>query len=142
VKVYTETLTISTSGGAGHGAFTDVTRMVTDAVGRSGISTGLVNVFIEHTSASLLIQENADPRVLGDLARWIARLAPESDAYEHDDEGPDDMPSHLRSAITKTSETIPIRSGALSLGTWQALYLFEHRAAAHRRTLEITVMGA
>ena len=141
MKVYTETLTISTNGGAGHAAFTDVTRMVTDAVGRSGIATGLVNVFIEHTSASLIIQENADPRVLGDLARWIARLAPESDAYEHDDEGPDDMPSHLRSAITKTSETIPIRSGALSLGTWQALYLFEHRAAAHRRTLEITVMG-
>ncbi len=141
MTVHTEALSVSTRGASGRASFTDVTAAVAEVVGRSGVKTGLVNVFIRHTSASLLIQENADPRVLGDLARWIARLAPESSEYEHDDEGPDDMPSHLRSAITKTSETIPVRAGALALGTWQALYLFEHRAAAHRRTLEVTVLG-
>jgi secondary thiamine-phosphate synthase enzyme len=98
-------------------------------------------VFIEHTSASLVVQENADPSVRRDLERWMERIAPESDDYEHDAEGPDDMPSHLRASITKTSETFPVRDGALALGTWQAIYVFEHRRSAHERRITITVMG-
>jgi secondary thiamine-phosphate synthase enzyme len=120
----------------------DVTSAVREVVAASGVATGLCNVFIAHTSASLVIQENADPAVLRDLERWMAKLAPEDgDAYEHDAEGLDDMPAHLRAAITKTSETIPVRAGKLALGTWQALYVWEHRAARHGRTLIVTVLG-
>jgi secondary thiamine-phosphate synthase enzyme len=89
-----------------------------------------------------LIQENADPRVLADLERWVAELAPESRAWEHDDEGPDDMPAHARSMITRTAETVPVTSGRLALGTWQALYLWEHRFRPHRRELVVTVIGS
>jgi secondary thiamine-phosphate synthase enzyme len=141
VKVHAESIAVQTPGGGGRASFVDVTEAVRAVVSRAGVTTGLAHVFIRHTSASLVIQENADPRVLADMARWFDRIAPRSAAYEHDDEGPDDMPSHLRSAITKTSETIPIRAGALALGTWQALYLFEHRDAAHTRTLEVTALG-
>lgn len=121
--------------------FVDVTREVRDIVERAGIETGLCNVFIKHTSASLVIQENADPAVLRDLQKWMARIAPESDVYEHDAEGADDMPAHLRSVITKTSETMPVTAKRLALGTWQALYVFEHRAAAHTREIVVTVYG-
>ncbi|HZR11306.1 MAG TPA: secondary thiamine-phosphate synthase enzyme YjbQ [Myxococcales bacterium] len=118
---------------------------VTDAVGRvvaaAGVRTGLCNVCLQHTSASLVVQENADPAVLRDLERFLARLAPESDDYEHDAEGPDDMPSHIRAALTRTAETLPVSGGSLALGTWQALYLWEHRRAPHRRTLVVTVWG-
>ena len=107
----------------------------------SRVTSGVVHVFVTHTSASLVIQENADPAVLRDLQRWVGDVAPESRTWEHDSEGPDDMPSHARSAMTKTSESIPVRRGALALGTWQALYLWEHRTAPHRRTVLITVMG-
>lgn len=125
-----------------HGeGFTDVTRRVEEVVAASGVTTGLCSIFIQHTSASLVIQENADPDVLGDLGRWITRIAPQSSSYRHDAEGPDDMPSHLRSAITRTSEVVPIVSGKLGLGTWQAIYIWEHRAAAHRRFLVVTVIG-
>ena len=110
-------------------------------VQQSGVSTGLCTVFVQHTSASLLIQENADPAVLRDLARWLERLAPESTDWEHDDEGPDDMPSHARSAVTRTSESIPVSGGRLALGTWQGLYLWEHRARAHSRRLVVHVAG-
>ena len=110
-------------------------------VAAAQVTTGLCTVFCRHTSASLVIQENADPAVLRDLARWMERLAPESDAYEHDDEGPDDMPSHIRSAITRTSESIPITRGALALGTWQGLYVWEHRARRHTRELVVHVAG-
>ena len=103
--------------------------------------TGLLTVFCQHTSASLVIQENADPAVLRDLEKWMARLAPEAAHYEHDDEGPDDMPGHLRSAITRTSETIPVMGGRLAFGTWQALYLWEHRQRGHRRRLVVSVIG-
>jgi secondary thiamine-phosphate synthase enzyme len=119
----------------------DVTRAVAEVVAGAGVTVGLCSVFVQHTSASLVIQENADPSVLRDLERWMAKLAPESSVYEHDDEGPDDMPGHLRSAVTRTSETIPITGGRLALGTWQAIYLWEHRSAPHTRRLIVTVLG-
>ena len=120
----------------------DVTEQVGRAVGRAGVRTGLCTVFVQHTSASLVVQENADPAVLRDLERWAERIAPEDAEYEHDAEGPDDMPSHIRSAVTRTTETIPIRDGSLLLGTWQAIYLWEHRRSPHRRHLVVTVVGA
>ena len=120
----------------------DVTEQVGRAVGRAGVRTGLCTVFVQHTSASLVVQENADPAVLRDLERWAERIAPEDAEYEHDAEGPDDMPSHIRSAVTRTTETIPIRDGSLLLGTWQAIYLWEHRRSPHRRRLVVTVVGA
>jgi secondary thiamine-phosphate synthase enzyme len=121
--------------------FVDVTRSVQGVVERSGIRTGLCTVFVQHTSASLVIQENADPAVLRDLSRWLSELAPEARAWEHDAEGPDDMPAHARSAVTRTAETIPVTDGRLALGTWQAIYLWEHRAAPHTRRLVVTVVG-
>jgi secondary thiamine-phosphate synthase enzyme len=121
--------------------FTDATREVGAVVEESGVTVGLCSVFVQHTSASLIIQENADPAVLRDLARWMERLAPESGSYEHDAEGPDDMPGHLRSAVTRSGEVVPVTAGRLALGTWQAIYLWEHRAAPHRRRLVVTVTG-
>jgi secondary thiamine-phosphate synthase enzyme len=99
-------------------------------------------VFVQHTSASLVVQENADPAVLRDLDRWLSDLAPEARNWEHDAEGPDDMPAHARSAVTRTSETLPVHESQLALGTWQALYLWEHRASPHGRRLVVTVSGA
>jgi secondary thiamine-phosphate synthase enzyme len=118
-----------------------VTGEVARVVAASGVTTGLCTVFVRHTSASLVIQENADPAVLRDLARWMERLAPEGDGYEHDDEGPDDMPAHLRSAVTRSSESIPVTAGRLALGTWQAIYVWEHRKRAHTRELVVHVAG-
>jgi secondary thiamine-phosphate synthase enzyme len=141
VSAHQRTLCIQT---AGRG-FTDVTAEVARVVGEAhaaGVSTGLCTVFIRHTSASLVIQENADPAVLRDLGRWMEGVAPESDRYEHDDEGSDDMPGHLRSAITRTSESIPVTAGRLALGTWQALYVWEHRARPHRREIVVHVAGS
>jgi secondary thiamine-phosphate synthase enzyme len=137
VALHQETLELR-SRGAG---LWNVTSEVNAAILRSKIGTGLCTVFVQHTSASLVIQENADPAVLRDLSRFLADLAPESRAWEHDDEGPDDMPAHARSAITKTSETIPVTAGRLAFGTWQALYLWEHRAAPHTRRLVVHVVG-
>lgn len=119
--------------------FTNVTRQVQAVVGRSGMQTALCTVFIQHTSASLVIQENADPNVLRDLGEWLSELAPESRPWVHDDEGPDDMPAHARSAVTKTSESIPVSAGKLALGTWQGLYVWEHRARSHTRRLVVHV---
>ena len=119
----------------------NVTELVAAVIRRSKITTGLCTVFVQHTSASLVIQENADPAVLRDLTRFMADLAPESRAWEHDDEGPDDMPAHARSAVTKTSETIPVSAGRLAFGTWQGLYLWEHRASAHTRRLVVHIVG-
>ncbi len=121
--------------------FVDVTALVERVVAAAGVETGLCSVFLQHTSASLVIQENADPAVLRDLERWMSSLAPEAARYEHDAEGPDDMPSHLRSAITRTSETVPVVAGRLGLGTWQGLYVWEHRHAPHTRTLVVTITG-
>jgi secondary thiamine-phosphate synthase enzyme len=138
VKVTQETLTVATKGRGFH----DVTAQVRAIVARSGVQTGLCTVFVQHTSASLLIQENADPSVLRDLGRWLEKLAPEdSSAYEHDAEGPDDMPGHLKASITRASESVPIASGRLALGTWQAIYLVEHRAAPHERRAVVHVSG-
>jgi secondary thiamine-phosphate synthase enzyme len=137
-KVHQETREVRTPGPGLH----DVTRVAREVVAASGVRTGLCTVFVQHTSASLVIQENADPAVRRDLARWMGDLAPESRPWEHDDEGPDDMPAHARSAITRTSETIPVIAGELGLGTWQGLYLWEHRARAHARRLVVTVIGA
>src|SRR5271163_4394005 len=120
--VHQRTLEIPTHGRG----FTDATREIAAVVAGSGVGVGLCSIFVQHTSASLVIQENADAAVLRDLAAWLERLAPESDRYEHDAEGPDDMPSHLRSAVTRTGEVVPVSGGRLSLGTWQAIYLWEH----------------
>lgn len=125
---------------AGRG-FSNVTAEIEAVVRASGVKTGLCTVFLQHTSASLLIQENADPAVLRDLGRFLSDLAPESRDWEHDDEGPDDMPAHAKAALTRTSETIPVTRGALALGTWQGLYVVEHRARPHGRRLVVTVMG-
>ena len=119
----------------------DITSAIARVVSASGVRTGMCSLFLRHTSASLVIQENADPAVLRDLQRFISRLAPEDADYEHDAEGPDDMPAHVKAALTKTSELVPVTDGALALGTWQAVYLWEHRRAAHSRTIVVTVWG-
>jgi secondary thiamine-phosphate synthase enzyme len=119
----------------------DCTERVAAVVRESGIHTGVCTVFIRHTSASLVIQENADPAVLRDLEGWLSDLAPESRPWEHDAEGPDDMPAHARSAITRCSETSPVTAGRLALGTWQALYVWEHRTQGHLRHLVVNVSG-
>jgi secondary thiamine-phosphate synthase enzyme len=119
----------------------DITERVNGIVRESGVYTALCTVFVQHTSASLLIQENADPAVLRDLERWFADLAPESRPWEHDAEGPDDMPAHARSAMTRCSETIPVAEGRLVLGTWQAIYLWEHRSESHIRHVVVHVAG-
>ena len=106
------------------------------------VDTGLLTVFCQHTSASLLIQENADPDVVLDLADYFERLAPEDDRrYRHTAEGPDDMPAHLRAALTQTQLTIPVIGGRMALGTWQGIYLFEHRTAPHRRSIVLHLLG-
>jgi secondary thiamine-phosphate synthase enzyme len=138
VILTTQTLTIETQGHK----LEDVTARVEAVVKGSQVKGGLCTLFLRHTSASLVIQENADPAVLRDLQRWLSKLAPESNhAYEHDAEGNDDMPAHLRSAVTRSSETIPIANGTLALGTWQAVYVWEHRRAPHRRELVVTILG-
>ena len=107
----------------------------------SGISDGLLTLFCRHTSASLLIQENAAPAARRDLEAYFARLAPENAAYEHDDEGPDDMPAHLRSALTNSQLSIPVERGMLALGTWQGIYLFEHRREPPERSIALHLIG-
>jgi secondary thiamine-phosphate synthase enzyme len=138
VKLHQESLRVETRGKA----LADVTARIQRVVAASGVRIGLCTVFVRHTSCSLVIQENADPAVQRDLQRWLERIAPEDGAaYEHDTEGPDDMPAHLRAAMTRTSETIPIGGGELVLGTWQAIYLWEHRRAAHQRELVVHIAG-
>ena len=120
----------------------EVTDTVAAVVGRAGISTGLCVVFCPHTSASLVLTENADPTARGDLLAWLSRLAPDGDPrFAHDTEGDDDMAAHLRSAVTRSSETIPVSGGRLALGTWQGVFLAEHRTAPHRRRLVVHVLG-
>lgn len=117
----------------------DITAKVREIVRESGIQQGLCHVFVQHTSASLIIQENSDPAVLRDLERWMAELVPESRPWEHNEEGPDDMPAHARGAVTRTSEVFPILDAHLALGRWQALYLWEHRRRPHLRHLVISI---
>ncbi len=120
----------------------DITTLVRSTVRGSRIVTGTCHCFLQHTSASLLIQENADPDVLRDLEDWFLRAAPDGDPrYRHDAEGPDDMSAHIRAALTQPALTIPVVEGDLALGTWQGIYLFEHRTSLHRRRLVVTVCG-
>jgi secondary thiamine-phosphate synthase enzyme len=120
----------------------EVTAEVARVVEASGIRDGLCTVFVRHTSASLVIQENADPAVQRDLEAFLSRLVPEGDRlYTHTAEGDDDMPSHVKAALTRTSEQIPIQEGRLLLGTWQGLYVWEHRRSPHRRELAVHVLG-
>ena len=120
----------------------DVTDEVADFVAREAMQTGLLTIFCRHTSASLLIQENADHAVQVDLERFFARLVPEGDPlYTHTTEGPDDMPAHVKSALTQVQLSIPVARSRMLLGTWQGIYLFEHRRAAHRRELVLHVIG-
>jgi len=121
----------------------DITREVAAAVSASGLQCGLAHVFVQHTSCSLTLTENADPDVRRDLETIIARLAPDGDpAYRHDAEGPDDMSAHARSMLTDSALTIPVGAGRLLLGTWQGIYLWEHRTAPHRRRVVVTLLGA
>ena len=120
----------------------EITREIGSWVARQKIARGLLTVYIPHTSASLLIQENYSPDVRRDLAAFLSRLAPEDpDRYRHNDEGPDDMPAHLKSALTQVQLTIPVSDGEIQLGTWQGIFLLEHRAAPHRRDLVLTLIG-
>ncbi len=121
--------------------FQRITREVANIVEEANIHIGLCTIFVRHTSASLLIQENADPDVLKDLSNFFADLVPESRNYIHSTEGKDDMPAHIRSALTRTSEQIPIANGKLVLGTWQGIYLWEHRQRNHSREVVVHVSG-
>lgn len=128
-------------GTRGRGLY-DVTGRVQDAVRGSKVVTGLCTVFVHHTSASLIVNENADPDVLRDLDAFMSRLVPDGDPlFRHTAEGPDDMPSHVRSALTQTSIAIPVRDGRCDLGTWQGVYLWEHRSRPHERRISVTVLG-
>jgi len=121
----------------------DFTAEVARWLAASGLRDGLLTLFVRHTSASLIVQENADPDVQGDLERFLARLVPENDPiYRHTLEGPDDMPAHIRAVLTQTQLSIPVRAGRMVLGTWQGIYLFEHRRAAHRREVAAHLIGA
>jgi len=135
---YQTTINIKTTGKCLH----KITSKVESIVAQSGVERGLCTVFIRHTSASLIIQENADPDVLTDLSNFLKKLVPEDRSlYVHNAEGPDDMPAHIRSVLTKTSEQIPIDRGQLMLGTWQGIYVWEHRDRAHSRELVIHISG-
>lgn len=127
--------------GAGPGLH-EFTDRVAREVARSGLTCGTVHVFCQHTSCSLVIMENADPSARRDLEAWLDRLVPENDPhFEHTLEGPDDMPSHIKMALTRTGETIPFAGGRLLLGTWQGIFLWEHRRSAHERNVVVTVSG-
>jgi secondary thiamine-phosphate synthase enzyme len=130
-------LTVTTTGPGLIG----VTEQVCDWVTAQAIDTGLLTIWCRHTSASLLVQENADPAVRADLEAFFRRLAPENAKYRHADEGPDDMPAHLKAALTHTHLAIPVEGGRPVLGSWQGVYLFEHRAAPHRRELVLHLIG-
>jgi secondary thiamine-phosphate synthase enzyme len=137
MAVHSETLEIRTKG---KGTY-EITAEVAKIVRQSDIANGTLTVFVQHTSCSLVIMENAAPAARRDLENFFERLVPENADYEHDDEGPDDSTSHIRMALTRTSEVIPIAGRELQLGTWQGIFLFEHRRAPHRRQIVVTVMG-
>lgn len=138
MKAHGESLTVSTRG---KGTY-EITGAVEEIVRRSGVRTGTVTVFLQHTSASLVIFENADPSARADLEAYFERLVPEdTDYFVHTAEGPDDSTSHIRMALTRSSETIPVARGEMQLGTWQGIFVFEHRRGAHQRRLAVNVMG-
>jgi secondary thiamine-phosphate synthase enzyme len=130
-------LAISTTGRS----LVEITREVAGWVRDQAVDTGLLTVFCRHTSASLLIQENAAREVPGDIIDWLNRIAPEDGGWQHDDEGPDDMPAHLKAILTGVSLSIPVMGGDLALGTWQGIYLAEHRTRPHRRNIVLHLMG-
>ncbi len=133
-----ETLTIGTTG---RGSF-EISERINECVDKSGVKQGLCHIFIHHTSASLMLCENADMSVRQDLETFMAKLVPDGDAmYQHTAEGPDDMPAHIRSILTDSSLTTPVNEGCCVLGTWQGIYLWEHRTHAHTRKLTVTVYG-
>jgi secondary thiamine-phosphate synthase enzyme len=137
-RCHQETLTLTT-----HGRGTiNITEQVRALVIASGVSTGTCHCFIQHTSASLILCENADPTVRRDLEAFLARLVPDGDnLFDHTDEGPDDMPAHVRAILTKMDLTLPVSEGRCALGTWQGLFLYEHRTRPHRRCVTVTVQG-
>jgi secondary thiamine-phosphate synthase enzyme len=137
MKQAVHVLEVATSGQAFH----DVTPPIRLWIGQQGITTGLLTVWCRHTSASLVVQENADPDVRADLLDFFRRLVPEGQYYRHDTEGPDDMPAHVKAALTQTSLSIPVRGGVPDLGIWQAIYLFEHRTGAQMRSITLHVFG-
>jgi len=138
LKQYTGEITIAGKGPGLH----DITREIAEFVATSGISKGLLTLFVRHTSASLVIQENADSDVLRDLEDFLARLVSrDTRLYRHTTEGPDDMPAHIRAALTQVSLSIPVKDAAMALGIWQAVYLFEHRDAPHHREIALHVIG-
>jgi secondary thiamine-phosphate synthase enzyme len=122
--------------------FVDLTTDVVKFINEAAAKEGAVTLFIRHTSASLTIQENADPSVLDDLTTVLSRLAPDDAGWTHDSEGPDDMPAHVKTMLTSTSQQIPVLNGKLALGTWQAIYLIEHRSNPHRREIVLQFIGA
>ena len=137
-RVHTESIGIRTTG---KGTY-EITDEVAEVLSRSKITSGTVTVFIQHTSCSLIIMENADPTARADLEKFFDKLVPENAPYfEHNDEGPDDMPSHIRMVLTRSSEVIPVEDSRMQLGTWQGIFLFEHRKANHRRKIVVTVIG-
>jgi secondary thiamine-phosphate synthase enzyme len=119
----------------------EITDEIQGKIDKSGVRDGTVTIFVQHTSCSLILMENAAPAARRDLEKFFDRLVPEDQDFEHDDEGPDDMPSHIRMVLTRTSETVPFVAGKLQLGTWQGIFLFEHRRAPHRRKISLTLMG-
>jgi secondary thiamine-phosphate synthase enzyme len=132
------TFTVHTRGRS----LSEITDRIADAVTASGVTTGIAHIFLQHTSASLLIGENADPTVVADLERFFARLVPDGDPlFRHQDEGPDDMPAHVRAVLTGVSLSVPVHSGRPLLGTWQGVFLYEHRHEAHQRKITITISG-
>ncbi len=125
-----------------HGKRTyEISDEVQKIVSEAGIRKGVATVFVQHTSCSLVLMENAAPAARRDLEAFFEKLVPEKTDYEHDDEGPDDMPAHIRMALTRSSESIPISGGEIQLGTWQGVFLFEHRRQPHRRKVSVTVIG-
>lgn len=138
MKLVTAELRVATRGRG----FVELSAEIGVQLRDSGVNVGLCSVWCRHTSASLLVSENADPEVLRDLERYLSRLVPDGDAlFQHVDEGPDDMPAHVRSVLTQTELTIPVRAGRLALGTWQGIFLWEHRRRAHQRLLDLTILG-
>ncbi len=137
MKQHLHTLEIRTSGKS----LVSITRPIVEWVAQQGVATGLLTLWCRHTSASLTVQENADPAVRRDILEYFERLVPENAGYVHDDEGPDDMPAHLRTMLTSTQMSIPVSDGRPVLGTWQGLYLFEHRSAPHRREIVLHLLG-
>ena len=138
MRVFTEQFVVATSG---KGTY-EITNKVESLLRESRIGDGILNVFVQHTSCSLIVMENADPTARRDLEEFFDRLVPENaDYFVHDTEGADDMPSHIRMVLTRTGETVPVISGKMQLGTWQGMFVFEHRHAAHRRKITVTILG-